>query len=206
MLIAVVGLVATRLAGGRAGVLCALVVGSTLGLGVFARAAHPEIGVVASVVTTELLFCVWLSTVDRRVQRSAALASGLALAIGVLTKGPVAVALPVLTACGLVLLGQVSRQQVKPFVADAALGLAVATVLSAPWYAVMTAHHGIEFLREAVWQQNVGRYTTTVYGHAASAVTVWLAALVGSFPRLARRELRTCGLVLSTAQPARSTG
>jgi 4-amino-4-deoxy-L-arabinose transferase-like glycosyltransferase len=54
LLVTIVGLIAARLAGHRAGVLSALVVGSTLGVGAFSRAAHPELGVVTSVVTTQL--------------------------------------------------------------------------------------------------------------------------------------------------------
>ena len=181
-LVAIVGLIARRLAGGRAGGLCALVVGSTLGVGIFSRAAHPEIGVVTSVVTTELLLCVWLSTADRGAQRRAALASGMAITFGVLTKGPVAVVLPGLTLCGLALLGQVRRGGAKRLASDAVVSAAVAMALSAPWYAAMTAHHGLAFLHEAVWQQNVGRYTTASYGHAASALAVWIAALVGLSP------------------------
>lgn len=184
-LIAIVGLVATRLAGNRAGVLCAIVVGSTLGVGIFSRAAHPEIAVVASVVTTELLLCMWLSTDDRTIRRRAALGSGVAIALGVLAKGPVAIVLPALALFGLASAGRLSHENARRLALDAALSLGLAALIAAPWFAAMTTRHGITFLHEAVWQQNVGRYTTTSYGHTAGALAFLLSALVGLFPWLA---------------------
>jgi 4-amino-4-deoxy-L-arabinose transferase-like glycosyltransferase len=181
-LIAIVGLVTARLTGARSGVLCAAVVGTTLGVGSFSRAAHPEIGLVLSVTAAELFCCLWLSSPDRMFQRRCAIGAGIAVGLGTLTKGPVAVVLPVLMLGGVAGLGQVPRRCLGRLTRDAALCLVVAVAVAAPWYVAMTALHGSEFLRQAVWQQSVGRYATDAYGHRGSVFTLCLPALLAVFP------------------------
>ena len=66
LLILIVGALVTRLAGARAGVVSAITVGTTVGISIFSRAAHPELALVLCVIATELLICVWLSTSDVR--------------------------------------------------------------------------------------------------------------------------------------------
>src|SRR5215510_12769457 len=64
LLVLVVGLAVRRLAGTRAAGLSAMVVATTLGPQIFARVAHPELGVVLMITTTELLAVTWLTTSD----------------------------------------------------------------------------------------------------------------------------------------------
>jgi 4-amino-4-deoxy-L-arabinose transferase-like glycosyltransferase len=46
----------------------------------------------------------------------------------------------------------------------------------------MTVRHGVTFLRESLWQQNVGRYTTQMYGHRSGAGAMIVPTLVALFP------------------------
>ena len=75
---------------------------STVGLHVFARAAHPEIAVVFAITITELLFCLWWVDTNPRHTRLIPILAGVSTGYGVLAKGPVALVLPALMiACAL---------------------------------------------------------------------------------------------------------
>jgi len=182
VLVLIVGALVASLAGARAGVVSALTVGTTLGISVFSRAAHPELVLVLCVIATELLICVWLSSSDSRVRRRAAFAAGAAMGLGLLAKGPVAVALPLLTLLGLSPLIQWPGDRVRSLVGDTALSLGVAIVVASPWFLAMTVRHGSEFVREAIWQQNVGRYATTAFGHRNGILALFLPLLIGLLP------------------------
>jgi 4-amino-4-deoxy-L-arabinose transferase-like glycosyltransferase len=182
LLIAIVGFVVARLAGTRAGTLSAVAVGTTLGVSIFSRVAHPEIAVVLSIVTTELLLCVWLTATNRRTRRLLAIGTGVSVAYGLLAKGPVAAVLPILALSCTLPFVRIGQGSLRAGIGDAALAAGVAVGLAMPWYLAMALRHGESFLRDTVWQQNVGRYTTGAYGHRASALYVVLALLVGLLP------------------------
>jgi hypothetical protein len=65
---------------------------------------------------------------------------------------------------------------------DAAIAGLVALMLAAPWYVAMTLRHGTEFLRVAIWTQNVGRYSGQMADHGQSAAVFALAVAVGLLP------------------------
>ena len=182
LLIAIAGFVVARLAGPRAGTLSAAAVGTTFGVSVFSRVAHPEIAVVLSIVVSELLLCVWLTTTDRRTRRLLALGAGVSVAYGLLAKGPVAAVLPILALFSTLPFVRIEEGSVRAGIADALLAAAVACGLAMPWYVAMALRHGGSFLRDAVWQQNVGRYATHAYGHRASTLFLVLPLLVGLLP------------------------
>jgi 4-amino-4-deoxy-L-arabinose transferase-like glycosyltransferase len=83
-LVLVVGFLVWRLAGPRAGALSAVIVSTTAGIQIFSRVAHPEIGVVLSVVTTELLLCLWLIWPVDAARLHLAVAAGVSVGYGVL--------------------------------------------------------------------------------------------------------------------------
>ena len=181
-LIAIIGLLVVRLAGGRAGALSALVAGTTLGISIFSRVAHPEIALVLSVVTAELLICVWLSATDVRGQLLSALGIGIAVALGLLAKGPVAVVLPVLTFISALPFCSPSRHTVGSLAGSLAVSASVALMLTLPWYLAMWIRHGAAFMLESVWEQNVERYTSAAYGHKTGVISLLLPALLGLLP------------------------
>ena len=182
LLILIVGALVTRLAGARAGVVSALTVGTTVGISIFSRAAHPELALVLCVIATELLICVWLSTSDSRAQRRVAIAAGVAIGLGSLAKGPVAVALPLLTLLCMSPLIRWPADRARSLVRDVSLSLGVAIVLASPWFLAMAVRHGSAFVREAIWQQNVGRYATQTFGHKSGMLALVLPMVIGLLP------------------------
>jgi 4-amino-4-deoxy-L-arabinose transferase-like glycosyltransferase len=176
------GWLVARLVSRRAGGLTSLVLATTLAVQIFARAAHPEIAVVLSIATTELLLVMWL--VLPRAERLIAwpIWTGVSLAYGLLAKGPVSVVVPLIgIACAAPFVLDL-RTRWREAVQDAAVAGVVALMLAAPWYAAMTAKYGTEFLRVAIWAQNVGRYSGQMSDHGQSAGVFALAAAIGLLP------------------------
>jgi 4-amino-4-deoxy-L-arabinose transferase-like glycosyltransferase len=178
--VVVAGFVTADVAGPLAGVIAALVLASTLGLQIFARAAHPEIAVVLSIFTTELLFVLWLAD-DGRHRAALVCFAALSIGYGILAKGPVAVALPALAA-GTALPLLRPRPALRRVLTDGALAVAAGVVIAIPWYAVMTAEYGWPFLRESLWRHNVMRYSTDEFGHRASVFFFVVPTAVALLP------------------------
>jgi len=207
-LVLVVGFLVWRLAGPRAGALSAVIVSTTAGVQIFSRVAHPEIGVVLSVVTTELLVCLWLVRPVDAAGWHLAVAAGVSVGYGVLAKGPVAIALPLLMLGLAAPFIHVSALRSASRLRDAGMAAAITVLVAAPWYVAMTLRHGYSFLHTALWKHNVMRYTTTAYGHRRSvlffiiptviALLPWIAFLPQAFRLVFRRDatpkqaLRTC--------------
>ena len=181
LLLFIIGMSVMRCAGVRAGALCSLVAGTSIAFSIFARVAHPEIGVVLSVVTTDLLVCLWLTATDPRTRRRLAGAAGVSLAYGILAKGPVAVVLPALAFLAVVPFVW-TVIELPRLVRHALVAMAVALALAAPWYIAMTFRHGAAFLYESLWLQNVGRYSAAAYGHRAGSLSLVLPTLIGLLP------------------------
>jgi hypothetical protein len=197
-LVLVVGCLVWRLAGPRAGALSAVIVSTTAGVQIFSRVAHPEIGVVLSVVTTELLLCLWLVGPVDTARLHLAVAAGVSMGYGVLAKGPVAIALPLLMLGLAAPFIHASALKSRSPLRDAGVAAVIAVLVAAPWYVAMTLRHGYPFLRTALWEHNVVRYTTTAYGHRRSvlffiiptviALLPWIAFLPQAFRLVLRRD------------------
>lgn len=180
-LVLLVGGLVSRLAGRRAGACSAVVLASSLGVQVFARVAHPEIAVVLSIAVTELLLTMWLVLPHAERPRGLAALIGASIGYGLLAKGPIAVVVPALgIACAAPFVANL-RERWGEALRDAAVAGLVGLALAAPWYAAMTFRHGVAFLHEGVWAQNVGRYTGQM-DHGQSAATFLLAAVAGLMP------------------------
>jgi 4-amino-4-deoxy-L-arabinose transferase-like glycosyltransferase len=181
-LVLLVGLLLGRLVSTRSGAATALVLATTLGVQTFARAAHPEIAVVLSIAVTQLLLTMWLVVPRAGRIRGWALWTGLSLGYGLLAKGPVAVVVPMIAvACAAPFVIDL-RARWREALGDAAIAGLVALVVAAPWYVAMTSIHGVEFLRVAVWVQNVGRFAGQMADHGQSAGVFALAAAAGLLP------------------------
>ena len=98
--------------------------------------------------------------------------AGAALAAGFLTKGPIGVALPAIVVGPLALWRCRSEQGSRPdairaivtrLALDVGLLAAVCLVLAVPWFAAMTATHGLAYLDRFFIDENVQRFATTRY-------------------------------------------
>jgi 4-amino-4-deoxy-L-arabinose transferase-like glycosyltransferase len=92
--------------------------------------------------------------------------AAVAMALGMLTKGPIAVALPVVALTPLLLWERYSRADGTaraPFplrMRDLAIALGVFLLVAAPWYIAVTRVHGLSFLKEFFLTENLDRFAT----------------------------------------------
>jgi 4-amino-4-deoxy-L-arabinose transferase-like glycosyltransferase len=186
---------------------------STLGIQLFARAAHPEIAVVSAIAVTQALLAIWLIAPPGERLAGLPVLIGVSMGYGLLAKGPVAVAIPAIGVAVAAPFVVDLRRRWRGALLDGLLAGVVAVGVAAPWFAAMTARHGTEFLRVAVWQQNVGRYTGQLPEHHASllyfvlptavAMLPWTALVIPALARVRgaaadRREaLRVCAAVFA---------
>jgi 4-amino-4-deoxy-L-arabinose transferase-like glycosyltransferase len=104
-----------------------------------------------------------------------------AAGLGVLTKGPVAIALPVL-AFGLYLLVHGELRRLRSMMLP--LGAAIVAAIVAPWYVALYLRHGWAPLGEFIFGENVARYTAGIgYVDSVRGPFFYLPVLIGdSFP------------------------
>jgi 4-amino-4-deoxy-L-arabinose transferase-like glycosyltransferase len=98
--------------------------------------------------------------VEGRRARSWWLLAGFAAALGFLTKGPLALAVPVL-ALAVPFVLERGWRRLHP--ADAAMAAGVFLVVATPWYAAMTSAHGASYLRGFFIGDNLERFATTAF-------------------------------------------
>jgi 4-amino-4-deoxy-L-arabinose transferase-like glycosyltransferase len=129
------------------------------------------------------------------------------IALGVLTKGPVAILIPVAAVLLYSLVGRQAGDRFRPrdalrlFVDP--VGWAIFVVVAAPWYVAALVIHGRDFVDGFLLRHNVERFTGTLQGHSGSAFyyvlmvplllwpwLAWLVAALGSaLVGLRRRSL-----------------
>ncbi len=97
-----------------------------------------------------------------------------AAGLGALTKGPIAIVLPAL-AFGAYLL--VERRLRDIFRMHLVTGALIVIAIVAPWYAMVYAEHGGQYIRDFFIGENVGRYADT-YGEQSRPVYFYLPVLL----------------------------
>jgi 4-amino-4-deoxy-L-arabinose transferase-like glycosyltransferase len=97
-----------------------------------------------------------------------------AAGLGVLTKGPVAIVLPAL-AFGVYLLVQRRPRDILRM--HLVTGALIVIAIVAPWYAMVYAQHGWEYIREFFIGENLERYSDT-YGAQARSVFFYIPVLL----------------------------
>ena len=135
------------------------------------------------------------------------------IALGVLTKGPVAILIPVAAVVLYALVGPLLQARdasrvTQAFTLRAALrlffdpvGWLILIVVAAPWYAAALIVHGRAFIDGFLLKHNVERFTGTLQGHSGSAFyyvlmvplllwpwLAWLVTAIGSLVRSLRRR------------------
>lgn len=113
------------------------------------------------------------------------------MGLGLLTKGPVAVVLPLLVSFLFFMwqrrMGDWRRAVINP------LGWLVLLATIAPWVVPLYLHDQGAFLDHFIMQQNIGRYTSTMQGHGGEIwyYLIWAPVIVLPFTALLPRILRS---------------
>jgi 4-amino-4-deoxy-L-arabinose transferase-like glycosyltransferase len=175
--------IARRWIDATTGLVAGAIVATSFGYFTMARASLPDLPLAAFVtLATWALFEAGrpaLSRVsadgspaappDDRAARGWLLVAAVAMAIGILTKGPVAIALPVLVyLAARVVLGQGGLLPSRAGWfglrwVDLALGAAIFLLVATPWYVAMAETHGVAYLKRFFVGENLERFATERY-------------------------------------------
>jgi 4-amino-4-deoxy-L-arabinose transferase-like glycosyltransferase len=169
-------LLGARLYGRAAGLHAGFIVGTSILIFVYGRAAAMDMLVAA---------CVSLS-IGFLALRTLGVAGTLAVpaawifaAVGTLGKGPLGVLLPALVFGVFILLGRDwggLRRAVSPW------GAALFLLIAAPWYVLMWRREGESFVDTFLLQHNVERFLTTVHHHPGGIFYYVPLIVAGLFP------------------------
>jgi 4-amino-4-deoxy-L-arabinose transferase-like glycosyltransferase len=173
--VALAAMLAARAHGAIAGVLAALVLGSSFEWLRAATQSRVDMTLTFFVVVATLA---WRAGVAGAVGPSAVRLGYLAAAAAVLTKGPVGVVLPLLVVGADALAGGEVRELRRLIDLPAAAGMAGVCV---GWYALAWHHGGAEFAARHVVQENLQRFVG--WGRVAHrhAIAYYVPALAGAF-------------------------
>ncbi len=174
----------------RVGLVAGLVTATSFGYYFIGRLALPDLPLALFVVvaTWALIESIGASAASKRsAARRWLVAAAGAAALGVLTKGPVAVALPVLVVSPLLVADASARRRegrpLSPWgVGDVALAAALFLAIAAPWYAAMANVHGLEYLHRFFVGENLDRFATDRYNEPRSVFFYVPVAFGGLLP------------------------
>src|SRR5437764_1088810 len=143
------------------GITCAVVVASTLGLLVFARAASFDVILTATV--TASLACFYASEIERDERRRRKFLAGFyaCVAMSLLAKGLVGIVVP----AGVVGLYYLLRRE-WPRKIGVVWGIPLCLAVAAVWYAPVVARNGWPFVDQFFIQHHFARYVSDKYHHS----------------------------------------
>ncbi len=152
----------TRVTHRRVGLTAALIIATAAGLTVITRAATAD--ALLNLWLACAGYAAWLWLKDGR--KGWLYAAWLAMALGFLTKGPVAVLIP----AGAVFLWCLSQGQWRRFLrfAFAPGPLLLFLALAAPWFVILTLREGSGFLTGFFLKHNLSRFDTPMEGHGGN--------------------------------------
>jgi 4-amino-4-deoxy-L-arabinose transferase-like glycosyltransferase len=102
------------------------------------------------------------------------------MALAVLTKGPVAIVIPVLIIGPFLIAAGKWRSVITP---RRLIGVgAVFFLIAAPWYLIQLFVNGWEFVDAFILKHNIGRYAGVVSGHSGPWFYYLIVLLAGFFP------------------------
>ena len=158
--------VGRRLFGNRAGFAAALILSCTFLLGVETRLAKTDAALLAAIIAAQLgaAECYWRTRSGRPVSWRVSLLFWVALGVGILIKGPVA-----LLVCGSCILTLcLWDRSSKLFLAlRPATGILVSAIIAAPWFVLITIVSGGAFFREAIGIDLLGKVYESQESHGA---------------------------------------
>jgi 4-amino-4-deoxy-L-arabinose transferase-like glycosyltransferase len=142
------------------GFLSALIMATSIGWFAFARAASMDMLLTACLTTALGFFLCALNDAPER-RRSWLYKFYVSLGLGVLAKGPIAVALPAMSIVGFLFF----RGRWDEWRTWYPKGLWITAAIAAPWYILVTIFNGWQFIQVFFINQNIERFTSTIHGH-----------------------------------------
>jgi 4-amino-4-deoxy-L-arabinose transferase-like glycosyltransferase len=157
-----VGLVLVTAACGRrwydetTGLLAAAIVATNFGYFSIGRMALPDLPLTFCI--TLAIWAALVSTLEQeRSTRMFVILAALGLGLGFLMKGPVGVIIPVLVIVPVLM---IERRSIGLNPADLVMGFLIMLAVALPWYVVMWARHGNEYLQGFFIGDNLERFAT----------------------------------------------
>jgi 4-amino-4-deoxy-L-arabinose transferase-like glycosyltransferase len=157
---------ARRWCGEQIGLLAGTILATSLGIFAIARYSLPDLPLTFFVtVGTWMLIDALDRGASARVRRRRLLAASASLALGMLAKGPIALALPAAVLVSLVLWRWRATGDALSFptLADAVLAAGVFLLIAAPWYVLVTQQNGFDYLHRFFIGENLERFATAKY-------------------------------------------
>jgi 4-amino-4-deoxy-L-arabinose transferase-like glycosyltransferase len=150
---------ARRMFGAATGLLSGIVLASALEFCMLSHAATPDGTLLTFTVLT--MFSFWIGS--RNGGRSWFLPCGIAAGLGVLTKGPVGVALPSAVIFFYLLWNRELKRLLDRRIL---LGLLGVFLVAAPWYILVTVETRGVWIKEFIGRENFGRFTRPMEDHS----------------------------------------
>ena len=157
-----VGLVLVTAACGRrwydeaTGLLAAAIVATNFGYFSIGRMALPDLPLTFCI--TLAIWAALVSTLEQeRSTRKFVILAALGLGLGFLMKGPVGIIVPVLVIVPVLM---IERRSIGLNPEDIVLGFLIMVAVAVPWYVVMWARHGNEYLQSFFVGDNLQRFAT----------------------------------------------
>jgi 4-amino-4-deoxy-L-arabinose transferase-like glycosyltransferase len=167
-----VGLVLVAYAVGRrwvspsVGLIAGAIVATSVGVVVLIRQALPDMPLALFISLTIWSAIEALSRPSHSERRRWLMLAAVSMGLGMITKGPIAVALPAMSLTPWILWERFphrDRQAREPFPlgpADLLLAAAVFVLVAAPWYVAVTRVHGFDFLHRFFIGENLDRFAS----------------------------------------------
>lgn len=171
---------AKRFGGIKLGLISAVVLATSLETVLLAHAAVTDMTLTFFITGALYAFFLALDAQDPVQSRSWYLTSGSAMALAVLTKGPVGIVIPLLI-IGPFLVAIGRWRTVITFKRLIGVG-AVFFLIAAPWYLMQLSINGWEFVDAFILKHNIGRYAGVISGHSGPWFYYLIVLLIGFFP------------------------
>lgn len=152
------------------------ILAAALQIGLITRAAIAD--ALLNLFVTMTMFAIYEYSLAPRNKH--AMIAYVGMALGFMTKGPIAVAIPVMVSLCYFLCRKEMKAWLKIMFHPA--GWAIFLVIAVPWYVVLIQKYGWHFIREIFLVHNLGRFQSPMEGHSGSLFYYVPIALIGLMP------------------------
>ncbi len=155
---------------------CVFFLATTFQTSLTTRAAIPD--ALLNLFITTTMFAIYAYSQEPR--RAYMLAAYIGMALGFLSKGPVAVLIPLATSFLFFLWQKKMRMWWRGVCQP--LGWLLFLAIALPWYAALYHKYGGQFVQEFFWVHNVGRFSKSMESHSGPILYYIPVLLIGLMP------------------------